>query len=55
MFFEKITGDDAKKTKGLTGIHALTKDFTKKVFKKTKVLKLFTHSVLQGTSPTLKY
>ena len=28
LFSKKITGDDAKKTKKLTGIQVLTKDFT---------------------------
>ena len=33
----KVTGDDAKKTKRLTEIQVLTKIFTKRVWKKTKV------------------
>ena len=37
----KITGDDAKKTKRLTEIKVLIKEFTKRVFKKTKVAQLF--------------
>ena len=40
-FLKKITGDDAKKTKRLTEIQVLTKKFTKRVFKKTKVTQLF--------------
>ena len=37
---EKITGDDVKKTKRLTEIQVLIKTFTKKVLKKTKVMKV---------------
>ena len=44
-FFKKITGDDAKRTKRLTGMQVLTKTFTKRVFKKTKV----THYLNQST------
>ena len=42
LFLNKITGDYAKKTNRLTGIQALTKDFTsyKIVFKKKKVTQL---------------
>ena len=36
-FLKKITGDDAKKTKRLTEIQVLTKKYTKRVFKITKV------------------
>ena len=35
-----MTGDDVKNTKRLTEIQVLTKTFTKKVLKKTKVMKV---------------
>ena len=44
-FFQKITGDDAKRTKRLTEMQVLTKTFTKRVFKKMKV----THYLNQST------
>ena len=41
LFFLKITGDDAIKTKRLTERQVLIKEFTKRVFKKMKVTQLF--------------
>ena len=39
LFLKKISGDDAKKTKRLT--HVWTNKFTKRVFKKAEITKLF--------------
>ena len=41
FFFFKIRGGDTEQTKRLTEIQTLTKMFTKRVFKKTKVTQLF--------------
>ena len=40
MFLKKIQGMTQKKTKRLTEIQVFTKEFTKRVFKKTKVTKV---------------
>ena len=37
VFLKKQQWDDTKKTRSLTEIQVLTKKFTKRVFKKTKV------------------
>ena len=39
LFLKKLSGDDAKKTKRLT--HVWTNKFTKRVFKKAEITKLF--------------
>ena len=40
-FFKTVTGYDTKKTKRLTKLQVLTKKFTKRVFKKTRLTQLF--------------